>query len=86
MSNPEGTKSQQAVLVTLFVLGTLAVIFTSIMTVSLIQDTNNRTATNILEILLFYATIDLIFWVPFFILYKKWHLKWEWGKFTGGDI
>jgi len=86
MSFRNGTKSQQAVLITLFVFGILAVIFTSIMTVSLMIDPGNRTASDILGILFFYGTIILIFWVPFYILYKIWHMKWDWSKFAGGDI
>jgi len=82
----EGTKKQLAVLIPLFVLGILAVIFTSIMTATLLQNTDDYPDTNISEALVFYASIDLIFWFPFFILYKKWKLKWDWRKFIPSDF
>jgi len=80
----QGTKPQRAVVKTLFWLGTIAVIFTSILTVSLLQTPEYYPDTNISEALVFYALIDLIFWLPFYILYKKWKLKWNWINFSPG--
>jgi len=82
----QGTKPQQAVTITLFWSGVIAVIFTSILIVSLLHTPEYYPDTNISEALVFLALIDLIFWLPFYILYKKWKLKWDWLNFADGTF
>jgi len=64
--------------ITFFVFVTLAVIFTSVMTSTVLLNFDDYPNVDIPTMLGFYASIDLIFWIPFFILYKKWKLKWDW--------
>ncbi len=80
----QGTKPQRAVMNTLFSLGTIAVILTLIMTVHYLLAPEYYTDTNISETFVFSALIDLIFWLSFYILYKKWKLKWDWINFLPG--
>jgi hypothetical protein len=76
-----GTKSQKVVMITLFTLGHLALLFTLIMTVHYLQAPEYYTDTNISERLVHFASIGLIFLLSFYILYKKWKLKWDWINF-----
>ena len=76
------TISQRAVMITLFVGGALAVVFSSVMTYTILLNIDDYPDVDIPTMLGFYASIDLIFWVPFFILYKKWKIKWTWKKFN----
>ena len=75
-----GTKSQKVVMITLFTLGHLVLLFTLIMTVHYLQAPEYYTDTNISERLVLFASIGLIFLLSFYILYKKWKLKWEWSR------
>jgi len=79
-----GTIPQMPVMITLFVFGALAVVFSLVMTSTILLNIEDYPNVDIPTMLGFYASIDLIFWVPFFILYKKWKLKWNWKKFTPG--
>jgi len=75
-----GTISQQFVMYPLFLIGQLPLLLILIMTVHYLQAPEYYTDTNISETLVHLASISLIFLLSFYILYKKWKLKWEWSR------
>ncbi len=75
-----GTASQQFVMYALFLIGQLALLLTLIMTVHYLLAPEYYTDTNISETLVHFASIGLIFLLSFYILSKKWKLKWDWSR------
>ena len=76
-----GTKPQKTVMIFFFTFGILTIIVTSIMSISVLQSIENHPNVDLPKTLLFYFMVDFIFWIPFFILYKMWDLKWDWMRF-----
>jgi len=76
-----GTKPQKAIMIFLFIMGIIAIIVTSIMSISISQSIDNHPNVDLPKTLLFYILVDSLFWVPFVILYKVWNLKWDWKRF-----
>ena len=72
-----GTISQQAILITLIVVGSFIAMFTVIMAVSFYEELENEISTTKGEPTLVGIILCFIFFFTAAILYKKWKLNWN---------